>query len=334
MRGSGAPVLGLLLTSVALLGHGGGVAAGAIRYNVVDIGLPSGYDTYTSPLGLTESGQALILGMGPTGGGTFLYENGWLSGRLTDVNVIAPNGLTAGGTSQAVNSGGAVIGSDTFAQTSFVQAPGQARQVITTPDSPSPPVLLGLNDRGTVVGYTANYLPFVYQNATTTLIPKLAGTGSAATAVNNNGLVVGGSWNGDSHAFMWDPINGIRDLGLLKPDDIGSLARDVNSRGQIVGWSNNLSNPIDSERAFLFQDGRMYDLNSLVDPHSSFLLTSGQSINDAGVILADAVDAQGRHRAVLLTPQIVPEPASLTLFLTVGAGLLARRRWRRRRLPT
>ena len=60
--------------------------------------------------------------------------------------------------------------------------------------------------------------------------------GSATTnyayAINNAGQVVGwGSVDGPArHAFLWDPVAGMQDLG-------GTVAHDINDSGQVVGTS-------------------------------------------------------------------------------------------------
>jgi probable HAF family extracellular repeat protein len=63
------------------------------------------------------------------------------------------------------------------------------------------------------------------------------------------------------------------DLGVL-PGDYGSESSGVNEKGQVVGGSQDMSG---TERAFLWENGVMYDLNSLspVRPyffHSQLLL--------------------------------------------------------------
>jgi len=59
---------------------------------------------------------------------------------------------------------------------------------------------------------------------------------SHAMAINNVGQVVGHSnlpWPIDRHAFLWDSVNGMQDLGPV--DSIFSEALDINDSGVIVG---------------------------------------------------------------------------------------------------
>jgi probable HAF family extracellular repeat protein len=70
--------------------------------------------------------------------------------------------------------------------------------------------------------------------------------------------------------------------------NLGTLGGDytypaaLNNLGQIVGES---AIPDGSPHAFLWQNGTMVDLNTLLPPDSGWILTSGQFINDAGRIV-------------------------------------------------
>ena len=85
------------------------------------------------------------------------------------------------------------------------------------------------------------------------------------------------------HAFLWTREGGIRDLGAL-PGDAVSQAVGINTSGQIVGVSSGAIN-----RAFLYENGEMKNLNDLVGPDFPDLLIVAQHINDAGVIVGRAV---------------------------------------------
>jgi probable HAF family extracellular repeat protein len=67
------------------------------------------------------------------------------------------------------------------------------------------------------------------------------GTFSYAGFVNDLGQVVGESTvsGGDSHAFVWTPKTGLRDLNKLIPSNSGWVlnhASAINRTGQIVGY--------------------------------------------------------------------------------------------------
>jgi probable HAF family extracellular repeat protein len=88
------------------------------------------------------------------------------------------------------------------------------------------------------------------------------------------------------------------DLGTLEGDPC-SVAIGVNSRGQVVGGSTDCSNFL---HAFLWENGHMMDLNSLVAAGSSFAWTQAVFISDTREITAEAVLPNGDQRAVLLAP--------------------------------
>ncbi|HEX8816360.1 MAG TPA: DUF3466 family protein [Terriglobales bacterium] len=112
-------------------------------------------------------------------------------------------------------------------------------------------------------------------------------------AINNRGQIVGFSdLHGDQdganpnfHAFLWTKENGMQDLGVLEGDAI-SEALGINDEGQVVGvsFAAGFTNP----HAFLWQNGKMLDLNKLAK-NSSLTLQVGQEINDLGVVVGQAV---------------------------------------------
>ena len=80
------------------------------------------------------------------------------------------------------------------------------------------------------------------------------------------------------------------------------------------------------EHAFLYNNGTMTDLNSLIP--SGWILEVANAINDNGQIVGQGINSQGQSDAFLLTP--VPEPGTLAL-LAIGAVSLLAYAWRRRR---
>jgi probable HAF family extracellular repeat protein len=113
------------------------------------------------------------------------------------------------------------------------------------------------------------------------------------TAINNHGLIVGFSdLPGDSaaspnyHAFIWTKSAGMTDLGTL-PGDALSIAWGINDEGQVVGQSINSSG---SSRAFLWQNGMMTDLNTLV-AQGPLSLVYANDINDSGEIVGGAYNS-------------------------------------------
>ena len=126
-------------------------------------------------------------------------------------------------------------------------------------------------------------------------------------AINQSGVVVGfsnpeGDPQGEfiPEAFRWSRKDGIESLGKLSEDDDFSQAFGVNARGQIVGRSCLGA----ACRAFLYENGAMYDLNDLADPGPGRTLVAAQDINDAGRITGRVADSgTGRTLAFVATPR-------------------------------
>ena len=167
---------------------------------------------------------------------------------------------------------------------------------------------LAINDHGDAVGCSgtcgSTSLPFavspyacvhatLWRNSeegwSVTDLGNLGGTPILAAGINNRGQVAGGSFlAGDAtfHAFLWTEENGMQDLGTL-PGDFSTGASGMNNKGQIVGGSMDATG---NSRAFLWENGVMTDLNTLISSGSSLYLTNGVDINDNGEIVGGAFD--------------------------------------------
>ncbi|MGP8094723.1 MAG: hypothetical protein ACLP72_15545 [Candidatus Sulfotelmatobacter sp.] len=170
-----------------------------------------------------------------------------------------------------------------------------------------------LNNRGQVVG-TSFVTGDTFQRAFLSehgsiqeLGGSLGGDITGADAINDAGQVDGFAFlAGDTlfHATLWTRVGQITDLGTVGTDAC-SYAGDINAKGQIVGGSFSLSACLsngDPTRAFLWEDGAIFDLNTLIPPGSALYLLSPDSINDRGEIAGTGVDANGNEHAFLLIP--------------------------------
>jgi probable HAF family extracellular repeat protein len=173
-----------------------------------------------------------------------------------------------------------------------------------------------INDAGQVVGEAAG--GHIWSSSHAVIwgpdgahdLGTLGGRASNATGINASGQVVGAAETGahEHHAFLYS--DGVmKDLGALGGD---SEASAINASGQIVGKSriNKKAQPFwngpPATRAFLYQNGAMTDLNSLVTGAlaDAVTLQEGVAINDSGRIAATGVDRRtGARRAYLLVPE-------------------------------
>jgi probable HAF family extracellular repeat protein len=96
----------------------------------------------------------------------------------------------------------------------------------------------------------------------------------------------GGAFN--AHAFRWTEESGMQDLGTL-PGDALSEALGINDDGQVVGIS--CTAGFGSCRAFLWENGVMADLNSLVPDYEGHLVFAND-IDNRGEITGQAIDAE------------------------------------------
>jgi probable HAF family extracellular repeat protein len=171
---------------------------------------------------------------------------------------------------------------------------------------------IAINDRGQVVGGSGFCGPVssavsvhavLWQNGSPIDLGNLGGAlNNVATGINSRGEVIGFSdLAGDAteHAFLWTDDDGMQDLGTLS-GDVSSSAFGINEEGQVAGQSCDQNSNC---RAFLWEDGVITDLNTLVCPGSSLSLTYGGDINDRGEIVGQAFDQNtGDTHAFLAVP--------------------------------
>lgn len=131
-------------------------------------------------------------------------------------------------------------------------------------------------------------------------VVRIDGPGSGATAVNDRGQVVGSTSTGPDGGpratlwqYPWRPGTAT-DLGVL-PGDRTSLAVDVNDRGQVLGWSDDLRG---QRRSVLWWLGGMTDLSIRGVP------VDGEPIalNDRGDILVNLAGPEGPQAVLFRRP--------------------------------
>ncbi len=123
------------------------------------------------------------------------------------------------------------------------------------------------------------------------------GKNSYGRAVNNKDHVVGyGDADDEMHAFFYDGAK-MRDLGTLGRDP--AIAEGINDADQIVGTSNVGYN---RRHGFLWQDGHMIDLNTLLAVGTKWQILEACRINNRGQIVAIGTRPTGERHSLLLTP--------------------------------
>jgi probable HAF family extracellular repeat protein len=134
---------------------------------------------------------------------------------------------------------------------------------------------------------------------------------SEATAINNNGTVIGYSKGAEgTRAFVWTQASGMQELGIL-PSGSSSRALGINDADTVVGsWTTSTG-----DRAFVWtrQEG-IRDLNSEASLPFGVVLVEAHAINNRGQILAFGMNTHemghGRESSVC-----APAPPS-TFLLT------------------
>ena len=156
----------------------------------------------------------------------------------------------------------------------------------------------GINDSDQVVGASYYQLganathPFLYSEVVMIDLTPGAGCCGSAYDINNAGHIVGVTPN--SQAFLYSG-------GVLNEIGPSSEARGINNYDQVVGWS---YIPGPYPHAFIYEDGVMADLNSLLPEGSGWVLNYALDINDIGQIVGIGT-TNGQSHAFLLSPVIL-----------------------------
>jgi probable HAF family extracellular repeat protein len=320
-------------TQQAVLWYGG---------SITDIGTPGLGGPNSAAYGVNEWGQASGLAetdvSDPNGEDFCGYGDHliclpfiWQDGVMTPLPTLGGNNGEAG----LINNWGEVAGNAENATPDSTCPPGgpqvleekpvvwrngEVKELPTLPGDPDG-WTFGINDKGQVAGATGicsalNQDTFVYVLSRHAVLWNRGkpidigglggngtfGPGNIAGEVNNEGEVVGSSdLKGDKrfHAYVWKKETGIQDLGTLR-GDVNSAGLGINDRGDVVGASGDAT--FANTRAFLWHNGRMIDLNTLISGNSPLYLIFAHGINSRGEIVGFGVDSVGDVHAFLATP--------------------------------
>ena len=223
------------------------------RYNIRDLGLPSGFSSVTG-VDLNDSGVVAATGSGISpgsrrnellrhrgGGGS--WETAPIRNRTS--TFYQDQGITAA----ALNSSGTVVG-NWFVRCDLGGCPSSSTGILWSNGVQEiSGGIVGINDSGSVFGnpdslYSrrVGFLISGNDRREFCLWPTSSGCGgsSNARAINSSGAVVGSAQlsNGQTHAFQWTGTQ-IRDLGTLGGQSSEGVA--INEAGWVAGLAQDAS---------------------------------------------------------------------------------------------
>jgi hypothetical protein len=189
-----------------------------------------------------------------------------------------------------------------------------------------------INAAGQIAGYVIvdsnggnAFHPAVYQNGQVTDLFSTVASGlgydSRAVAINQNGDMVFTVSPPDNsiHSYLYNSSTGTATEITGSAGSSGLLASALNNKDQVVG------------NGFLYSNGSLQSLLSLLPASSGWSNLDATGINDAGQIVGQGT-YNGQEIAFLMTPDAngVPEPCTLAIWLVLAAagtaGLARQRR--------
>lgn len=230
---------------------------------------------------------------------------------------------------------------------------GGTATILAAPADTGTGAAFGLSSNGTVAGASiassgSGVVPVLWQNSKAQALPILSGyPQSAATSANDSGVAAGVAFsisfdelidpNAAAHAVRFNADGSVADLGVVGSDK-SSIATGINNSGWVVGFSSSdapnfalqlapiLFPPASNYRAFLYANGTMYDLNTLLVKGTGWSLAYATAINNAGQIAGTGI-FQGPNGAeqhgFLLTPVAASPTPSITGIGGAGGSVPA-----------
>ncbi len=265
-----------------------------------------------------------------SGAQSFLFSNGQIS-QISPTGGLAmsinDSGQVVGGPYSSINSVGTYVGgSASGVQNNY----GLDNQLIsggaTTTLNLAP---YAINSSGQIAGFVvvdahggSDFHPAIFQNGQITDLFSKVSSGqyvdSRAIAINQQGdaLITVQPFGGAGQSVLYHASTGtVTNLTDLSGGS-AMVAAALNNSDQAVG------------NGFLFSNGTIQTLASLLSPSSGWSNLNATGINDAGQIVGQGT-FNGQLEAFEMTPNAVPEPATLAIWglatAYVGSKLIASR---------
>jgi probable HAF family extracellular repeat protein len=276
----------------------------------IDLGALGG--SASSAQGLNEAGQ--IVGYSRlTTTAPATHAVLWANGGITDLTPDLP--ANQGASATAINEAGQVT-LNVSSNAAFLWQNGTRTPLGHLGGGSS--WASDINDSGLIVGssptnpLTSLGHPFVWQNGVMSDLGLLAGDeDGGAAGINASGQIVGSSGRTDPETYESFYRAFIYFNGVMEPLPVPSsevYAGDINDAGVVVG-SMRAGGAVSNFHGWVYMDGTVTNLNTLIPPGTGLHIAYANAINNAGQIAATAFDAQGHYHAVLLTPGQGPPPA-------------------------
>lgn len=295
-----------------------------------------------SSLGGSHAQAMAINANGDVVGSAFLtgdsvyHASLWKAGKATDLGTLGGSNSRA----LAINDLGEIVGASDVtgngAEHAVLWSGGQRTDLGALPGGGFSQAN-GINTARQVTGYSAaangQQHAFLWQSGAMTDLGTLGGRYSEGRSINGAGTVVGYSTvtgDAEQHAALWSPGKPPTDIGTL--GGAFSDAYAINDAGKIVGTSS-LPRNEQTLHGFLYENGAMVDVNSLLPAGGPLLVTHALAISADGLIagiakregLTQTGAFSAEYHAVVLTPdrtppQITCPAASVSATQPAGLG--------------